>query len=277
MGCAVKKIRLFRPHFIHGSDPIGNWGGLYVMQAKSNLPVATVIMAGLILAACNSTSDSMSSVNEVGNVGASDGNLKVVKQLPPPPNTNSGADELIAESDLLEVDVFQVDDLDRTVRVDSNGRISLPLVGAVPVAGKTIPAAEAELERIYGDKYLQSPEITIFMQESAGQRVTMDGEFSKPGIYPVTSNMTLVQSFALAGGLSDLADESKVYVFRKFGDKTLVANYSIKDIRAGKASDPKIYGGDVVVSFTSATRVAAKNLREALGIATSATGLVPGI
>lgn len=247
------------------------------MQAKSNLPVATVIVAGLILAACNSTSDSMSSINEVGNVGASDGNLKVVEQLPPPPNTNSGADELIAESDLLEVDVFQVDDLDRTVRVDSNGRISLPLVGAVPVAGKTIPAAEAELERIYGDKYLQSPEITIFMQESAGQRVTMDGEFRKPGIYPITSNTSLVQSFALAGGLSDIADESKVYVFRKYGNQTLVANYSIKAIRAGKQPDPQVYGGDVIVSFTSATRVAAKNLREALGIATSATSLVPGI
>lgn len=236
------------------------------------------VLAGLLLlCACNNTSDSLSSVNEVGNVGSSEGNLKIVKVLPPPPNTNSGADELIAESDLLEVDVFQVDDLDRTVRVDSNGRISLPLIGAVEVAGKTIPTAEAELERVYGAKYLQSPEVTIFMKESAGQRVTMDGEFSRPGIYPVTGNMTLVQSFALAGGLSNLADESKVYIFRKFGDKTLVSNYSIKSIRAGQQTDPRIYGGDIVVSFTSSTKVAAKNLREALGIATSATGLVPGI
>ncbi|MBW8636193.1 polysaccharide export protein [Hoeflea sp. WL0058] len=238
---------------------------------------ACAIVGLMFLTACNNTSDSLSSVNEVGNVGATDGNLKVVKVLPPPPNTNSGADELISASDLLEVDVFQVDDLDRTVRVDSNGKISLPLIGAVEVAGKTVPSAEAEIERIYGAKYLQSPEVTIFMTESAGQRVTMDGEFSKPGIYPVTSNMTLVQSFALAGGLSNIADDSKVYVFRKFGDKTLVANYSIKSIRAGKQPDPRIYGGDVVVSFTSAGKVAAKNLREALGIATSATGLVPGI
>ncbi len=130
------------------------------------------------------------------------------------------------------------------------------------------------MEKKYNAKYLQSPDITIYMKESAGQRVTMDGEFSKPGIYPTASNSTLLQAVALAGGLTKIADEKKIFVFRQYGAQKLVANYSIKDIRAGENRDPRLFGGDVVVAFTSRSKVAAQNLREALGVATSASRLV---
>ena len=108
------------------------------------------------------------------------------------------------------------------------------------------------------------------MKESAGQRVTVDGQVRKPGIYPVSSNATLLQVIAQAGGFQDIADESKLYVFREFGDKKLVANYNVSQIRTGKQQDPRIFGGDVIVSFASGTKIAARNLREALGIASSA-------
>ena len=193
--------------------------------------------------------------------------------MPPPKNTRQGADQLVSENDLLEIDVFQVDDLDRTVRVDSNGRITMPLIGSIQAAGKTIPAVETELERIYGAKYLQSPEITIFMKESSGQRMTLDGQFNKPGIYPTSTSSSLVQAVAQAGGFTKIADESKLYVFRQFGKTKLVANYSIKDIRTGKKPDPRLFGGDIVVAFTSSSKVAINNLKSALGVASSAARL----
>ena len=196
--------------------------------------------------------------------------MQIVDSLPPPPNTNQGKNELIAVNDLLEIDVFQVDELDRTTEVDSNGRISLPLIGTIEAKGKTISELETELKNRYGAKYLQNPEISVFMKESAGQRVTVDGQVRKPGIYPVSSNATLLQVIAQAGGFQDIADESKLYVFREFGDKKLVANYNVSQIRTGKQQDPRIFGGDVIVSFASGTKIAARNLREALGIASSA-------
>lgn len=199
--------------------------------------------------------------------------LKIVDRLPPPPETNDGADELIAENDVLEIDVFQVDELDRDVKVDSRGRVSLALIGSVDAKGKTIPQLEEEVEGLYGAKYLQNPEITIFMKESAGQRITIDGSVRKPGIYPVSSTSTLLQIIALAGGFGETADESKLYVYRDFGGRKLVANYDVKNIRSGKLGDPRIYGGDVIVSFQSGAKVAAKNLREALGIASRAVAV----
>ena len=69
--------------------------------------------------------------------------MRVVSVLPPPQNTRQGADQLISENDLLEVDVFQVDDLDRTVRVDSNGRITMPLIGAIQAAGQNHSGSRA--------------------------------------------------------------------------------------------------------------------------------------
>ena len=232
-----------------------------------------LLVPAIHLSGCTNTSGSSSSLSQSGSSSKKFGNLQVVDNLPPPKNTRQGADQLIAENDVLKIDVFQVNELDRTVRVDSNGSISMPLIGMLKAAGKTIPAVEKEMEKRYNAKYLQSPDITIYMEESAGQRVTMDGEFRKPGIYDSGSNTTLLQIVALAGGLSDIADDKKIYVFRQYGEQKLVANVSIKAIRAGERSDPRLYGGDVVVAFTSKSKVAAKNLREALGIATSATRL----
>ncbi len=244
---------------------------------RSRAMVILIICAVLSGCVSESTSSAMpgSPDNEFaakGSVANSD-DLDIVANLPAPPQTNSGTDDIVAENDLLEVDVFQVNDLDRTVRVDSKGRISLALIGEVQAKGKTIPQIESEIESKYGAKYLQSPDVSVFMKESAGQRVTVDGAVIKPGIYPVSSTTTLLQVLALAGGLQEIADETKLYVFRQIGERKLVANYSIKDIRAGKKGDPRIFGSDVIVSFQSGAKVAGKNLRDALGIASGAARL----
>jgi len=209
-----------------------------------------------------------------GGVGGRFKDLEIVSTLPAPDNTNNGSKQPISANDLLEVDVFQVDELDKTVRVDASGRISLPLIGSVVVAGKSVDQVERTLEQRYGANYLQSPEISVFVKEASGMRVTMDGQFKRPGIFPTTTNSTLLQAVAQAGGITDLADEGKLYVFRTHRNKKLVANYSLKDIRSGSKADPRLFGGDVVVAFTSNTKVAAKNLREVLGLATSAGRLV---
>jgi len=198
----------------------------------------------------------------------------MVAELPPPVDSNGGTTQVISPGDTLAVDVFQVDTLDATVQVDNSGNISLALVGSVPAAGKTITALEADLEARYGARYLQRPDITIAMKDSVGQRVTVDGEVRKAGIYPLAGQATLLQVIATAGGFNDIGDPDKVYVFRAYGSEQLVAQYSVSAIRSGKRGDPRIYGGDVVVSFASGMKVLGSNLKDALGLAGSATGLI---
>ena len=238
----------------------------------SGLRLGGLLFLGALASAC--TSQSMNSEATTAALSPSayaGGGLRVVQDLPAPSNTSNGSEQPLSSDDVLEVDVFQVDNLDRTVKVDASGRISLPLIGAVEAQGKTIQQLEQEIESRYGAKYLQSPDVTIFLKESARQRVTVDGEVARSGLYPVSSNATLLDSIALAGGLRDIADTSKVYVYRDAGDGTkLVANYDVKRIRNGAAKNPRIYGGDVVIVFTSQSKVAMNNLKDALGIASSA-------
>lgn len=202
-----------------------------------------------------------------------DAELRVVTDLPAPADMASSSDTKIAPNDLLQINVFQVADLNREVRVGGDGAISLPLIGSLMAAGKTTTELEEALEAGYGATYLRSPEIAVFRKESLGSRITLDGQFMRPGLYQSTAQSTLLQLVAEAGGMTRMADETKVYVYRRIGASRQVANYSVKDIRTGRRADPKLHGGDVVVAFTSSSKVAFQNLKEALGMASSASRL----
>lgn len=239
--------------------------------------VVAALLSCMAISGCNSTSstgasptvDALQLTSSSASLPAG-GSLKVVKDLPAPPNTQGGNEQPLSPNDVLEVNVFQVDNLNRTVQVDASGQVSLPLIGTMTAAGKTVRQLEKEVEAAYGAKYLQSPDVTIFIKESIGQRITVDGEVNKAGIYPVASNSSLIDAVALAGGFNTIGDAGKVFVYRSIGQDTLVANYNVEAIRAGKMRNPRIYGGDKVVVFASKSKIAMNNLKDALGVASSA-------
>lgn len=246
-------------------------------QLRQFALVFALLVIGLMTAACSSTGNGSAAGGDDPDMmalssvaGAGDRDLRIVSELPVPENTADGTERPISPGDILEVAVFQVPDLSRTVQVDDAGRVSLPLIGVVPASGKSVRTFENDIKLAYGRDYLQSPEISVFVKESAANRVTVDGEVRRAGIFPLPPSSSLLDAVALAGGFSDIADESKVYVFRQVGDQRLVANYDVSAIRQGRRSAPRLYGGDVVVVFRSASRVAFQNLKEALGVATSA-------
>ena len=236
---------------------------------------AMLLFATLFLASCNNgTALAPKSTTTHSLVGTKSGNLRVVESLKPPKYIESGESQLIFKNDLLTVDVFQVDELDRTVRVNSRGTISMPLIGTVRAAQRSVPDLEQDLKRKYGAKYLRSPEISVFVKESSGQKVVLDGAFKRPGSFATTSQTTLLRVVAEAGGLLDIADEKKLFIYRNTGPEIQVAQYSVAAIRKGNKSDPRLYAGDVVVAFQSSSKVAFKNIKEALGVAGSAARVV---
>jgi polysaccharide export outer membrane protein len=244
------------------------------MNARPRPLHGGVIAAAAFLAACTvggserPSSGVVTPVATSSSTGQYNGALRQVAELPAPPSTAGGTEQPIAVADTLEIFVFQVPDLSRTVQVDSTGRISLPLVGALSVAGKPLRAVEAEITRAYSANYLQNPQITVAVKDSVSRRVTIDGEVGRSGVYPLPPTASLLDAIALGGGLSKVADEHKVYVYRDINGRKLVANYDVGQIRAGQRSDPRLYGGDVVVVFSSGSKIAMQNLKEALGVAT---------
>jgi polysaccharide biosynthesis/export protein len=175
-------------------------------------------------------------------------------------------DYRIAPLDVLEISVFQVPDLSKTTPVSSSGYISMPLIGDVAAADKTVAELEADISAKLAADYLQSPDVSVFVQEAVSQRVTIEGAVNKPGIYPTAGSTTLLQVVALAGGLDRVADNRGIVVFRNFGGKRQAAKFDFKAIRAGTADDPPILGGDVVVVDESGTKTALRTVRESISL-----------
>lgn len=173
----------------------------------------------------------------------------------------------ITASDLLEIEVFGVEDLKRTVRVNTAGSISIPLVGMVQVAGLTATEAEALIAARYGADFLQNPQVSVFIKEFTTLRITIDGAVNKPGIYPLTGQITLLRALALAGGGGQLANMEDVLLFRSGGvGPQQVFKYDVKKIRNGELEDPVLIGDDLVVVNRSGARELLKDsvLRDVL-------------
>lgn len=191
--------------------------------------------------------------------------------LPPPDTAVSsgvyqGAKEYrIGAQDLLTISVFGVQELNKEVRVNSNGQVTLPLIGGIMAGGRTIPELEADLAKKYSDGYLQKPQVSVFVKEFTSQRVTLEGAIAKPGIYPITGKTTLIQAIALAGGVDDkVADLSGIVVMRQVNGKRMAAAYDLRQVRKGVVEDPLIYGDDIIVIEQSASKTALRRFIEAV-------------
>ena len=122
-------------------------------------------------------------------------------------------DYVIREGDLLQVNVYEDQDLNTTARVSARGTVTLPLLGDVKVGGMTTGAAEQKIAAAYGAKYYQDPHVNVFVKEQQGGRITVLGAVQKPGTFEYYTPQRLLAVLAMAGGLADQAG-SEVQVRR---------------------------------------------------------------
>jgi polysaccharide export outer membrane protein len=156
----------------------------------------------------------------------------------------------IGPRDVLEVTVFKVQDLSKVVQVSEAGTINYPLVGEVEAGGKTAREIEQDLTKLLGTKYLQNPQISVFVKEYNSQRITVEGAVKKPGVYPIIGGMSLLQAVATAGGFDSNAEET-VLLIRQNNGKSSAGRFDVSQIRKGKAEDVQLQAGDVIIAPTS--------------------------
>ncbi len=124
-------------------------------------------------------------------------------------------DYRIGPQDLLDINIFEAPELNRTVRVSENGEVSLPLLGGIPVAHLTARELENALaERLR--EFLKNPHVSIMITAIESHPVSVIGEVNKPGVFQVRGSKTLLEMLSLAQGLApDAGDE--VLVMRNAG------------------------------------------------------------
>jgi polysaccharide biosynthesis/export protein len=249
---------------LQGRGHCGKWWQI-------GLQSVVFLMAVCLLAACGASNPSKESLSNlqprdaaVGAYGMPTGVEGTDPFSPGSPSSIAQIDDYqIGPFDLLRIDVFQVPELSHSaqkggVRVNSQGFISLPLLGPVQVSGLTSQQLEVYLAKLLEEKYLQDPQVSVFIEEFTNQRVTVGGGVNRPGIYPIKGRTTLLQAIAEAQGASFEAARGResIKVFRMTdAGPTEVSSYSLKALHKGQILDPEIRNDDIVIIEESGAKI----------------------
>lgn len=157
-----------------------------------------------------------------------------------------GQDYHIAPDDVLRIQVYHEPGLSlEDAQVSAAGMVRMPLIGDVPVAGLSSGEAADVIARQL-DRYLVSPQVTIFVKKAVGRRITVDGEVREPGLFPLDGRIGLSQAVAMARGTTRLASHQAIVVRQVEGQRK-AAMFDLAAIRKGEAPDPEILPGDTVI------------------------------
>ena len=155
-------------------------------------------------------------------------NAAPVAELTSLPSSSPAVDHRtyrLGPNDVVQVKVYQEDDLLTSMRLGKDGTATFPLLGTLNLGGKTVEEAGAHIKELLGKDYLVNPQVTINVVEYAKRRFTVLGQVQKPGTFEIPNEevVTLLQAIAMAGGFTRLANEGKIVITRTLGGKKTIA------------------------------------------------------
>lgn len=152
-------------------------------------------------------------------------------------------------NDLIEVKVFQEDDLQSTLRIGRDGTVNFPLIGAVRVGGKSAQDAAREIRELLAKNYLVNPQVSVTVKEYSKRRFTVLGEVQRPGAYdlPDHDSIGLLEAIGMAGGYTRIAEPAKITLKRVVnGHESILRINAKKMARDSGTGSIEIKPGDVL-------------------------------
>ena len=157
------------------------------------------------------------------------------------PLTAGREDYNIGPEDLIDISVFEVPELSRTVRVSATGEISLPLIGTLKVVGQSPIAIEQMLRDTLRKTYVNDPQVVVFMREFHSDPVSIMGAVKMPGNYQIQTHKSLVEVLAMAQGFTEGPAR------RPGRDIVVTRKVSHSEIPSARSSDAGASGADPAV------------------------------
>lgn len=229
------------------------------MSVTSRLSAAFACLAALALSACGE--------GRLPPVGQASGfQVAGVSGMPTPDPTDrvqQATSYLVGSLDTIEIEVYGVPDMKRTVVVDSSGSFLFPLAGEVHAAGLT-PRQIADSITAKLTSYIKNPQVTVNVTAMVSQTLTVDGQVARPGQFPIVGRQTLMRSVAIAGGTTTDARLDDVIIFRTVQGQHYVGIYNLSAIRRGNYEDPEVFANDIVVVGDSPARRRFRDILTAL-------------
>jgi polysaccharide export outer membrane protein len=154
---------------------------------------------------------------------------------------------VIAPGDIIQIRVFNQDQVSTRARVRADGKISMPLLNDVTAAGLTPVALARDLsQRLVG--FIKEPLVTVSFEEGAPASVYVTGEVTKPGVYPLDKTAGVLPALISAGGLTKEASNDCIFVLRQGPPVARIRfNYEALVRPGGKATAFRLRPGDIIV------------------------------
>lgn len=203
------------------------------------LNILLAILSVVYLAACQNKTNIK---QQVVNTNAQE-IAKELKEL------KGSSDYLLQPGDLVELQVYKETDMDRTLRISTQGTIAFPLIGNINIAGLNVSQAESKIENEL-KSYLKNPSVSLLIKEYANKTLYVLGQVKKPSSIPIPpeKNMTLLEAITSAGGFTDIAAISRVKILRMEDGKQRSIEVDVSQITkdGNKQLDITLKPGDVI-------------------------------
>lgn len=163
----------------------------------------------------------------------------------PVEQTNASA---IGVGDLVSISVYGNERISARSRIRNDGRIAVPLIQDVDVAGKTPAVVGAEIEKRLKDADLVlDPHVTVVVEEVRPIAVSMLGKVSRAGTFPLDPNAGLAEALAAAGGLSEFAHKDRIFVLRRTPTPVRI-RFTLESITStqGRGALFRLRNGDII-------------------------------
>lgn len=166
----------------------------------------------------------------------------------PAPAVVVPADYTIGPDDILSVVFWRDKEMSADVVVRPDGRITLPLLSDV-VAGGLTPEQLRDRIREVASTLIAEPNVTVVVKQINSRKVFITGLVGRPGAYPLSGTVTVLQMLSMAGGVAEFADDKKIMIMRTEDGKQRALKFNLRDVKKGKnlQQNIELKPGDTIV------------------------------
>jgi polysaccharide export outer membrane protein len=160
--------------------------------------------------------------------------------------TAAANDYRLVNGDKLRVEVYKDPQLSQSLQIRPDGKITLPLVGDVPAAGRTSSELRDSIAASLKE-YMGNPVVTVIVVETMPQTIYVMGEVQSPGPQSVRGEISILQAIATAGGFKDFAKKKSIKILRPGPKGTTTLSFNYNDAVKGDAKVINLQPGDTVI------------------------------
>ena len=159
---------------------------------------------------------------------------------------DTSADYRLVSGDKLRIEVYKDTQLSQSLQIRPDGKITLPLVGDVPAAGRTSTELRDSIASSLKE-YITNPVVTVIVVETVPPVYYVVGEVNQPGPQALTGQVTVLQALSAAGGFKDFAKTKDIRIQRKSASGVTTLRFNYKDAINGVSKPMYLQPGDTII------------------------------